>query len=313
VWLLYALTALQLAISGFFFPARNAILPDLVAPQAVGTANAIGSVTWSVMLAVGAALGGLVSGMWGIYPAFVIDALTFVLSAACIAQIKLDAVPGLDQSQSTIASAIGQYFEALAYLNRHVDTLVITLHKAALAVCFGSTFQVVQVAIASRVFVLGEGSGFSMGLMFGMLGVGAGLGPILARRIAADQNRLLRAAIVVGYLIGGAGLVVTAPLASFPAVLAGTLLCGIGNGIIWVFSTQLLLQQVPGVIRGRVFATEFALFTLMAAAGPALVGVALQSPLGITGVVWSLAVLTLLPASLWALWFALGPAERPAP
>jgi len=36
----------------------------------------------------GAALGGLVSGTWGIYPAFTIDALTFLVSALFIAQIR---------------------------------------------------------------------------------------------------------------------------------------------------------------------------------------------------------------------------------
>ena len=95
VWLLYVLTALQLGIGGFFFPTRNAILPDIVSSQELGTANALGSATWSVMLALGAAIGGIVSGAWGIYPAFIIDGLTFLLSAVFIARIKLDVEPSL--------------------------------------------------------------------------------------------------------------------------------------------------------------------------------------------------------------------------
>jgi MFS family permease len=51
VWLLYVLTAIQLGISGFFFPARSAILPDVVSSQELGAANALGSATWSIMLA----------------------------------------------------------------------------------------------------------------------------------------------------------------------------------------------------------------------------------------------------------------------
>ena len=86
VWLLYLFSVLQLGISGFFYPARSAILPDIVPQHAVGTANALTSTTWSVMLAFGAALGGLVAGTWGLKPAFLIDALTFVLSAWCVAR-----------------------------------------------------------------------------------------------------------------------------------------------------------------------------------------------------------------------------------
>ena len=38
VWLLYALTAVQLGLGGFFFPTRNAILPDIVKPEEIGAA-----------------------------------------------------------------------------------------------------------------------------------------------------------------------------------------------------------------------------------------------------------------------------------
>ena len=63
VWFLYLLTAIQLGTGGFFFPTRNAILPDLVKPEELGAANAILATTWSTMLAIGAALGGLVAGL----------------------------------------------------------------------------------------------------------------------------------------------------------------------------------------------------------------------------------------------------------
>ena len=36
VWLLYTLTALQFAVSGFFYPARNSILPELAGERRVG-------------------------------------------------------------------------------------------------------------------------------------------------------------------------------------------------------------------------------------------------------------------------------------
>jgi hypothetical protein len=68
----HTLTAIQLAISGVFFPTRNAILPDIVSRQELGAANALNSATWSVMLALGAALGGLVSGTWGMYPVMIL-------------------------------------------------------------------------------------------------------------------------------------------------------------------------------------------------------------------------------------------------
>ncbi|MGB1287953.1 MAG: MFS transporter, partial [Aggregatilineales bacterium] len=85
VWLIYVLTALQMAGQGFFVPARNSMLPDITSEQELGTANALSSSTWSVMLAFGAALGGIFSGVFGPYLAFVLDAVTFLVSALILA------------------------------------------------------------------------------------------------------------------------------------------------------------------------------------------------------------------------------------
>ena len=88
VWLLYALSALLMAISGIFFPTRTAILADIVTKRELGSANALTATTWSVMLAVGSALGGIAAGQWGIYQAFAVDGLSFLVSAALIAGVR---------------------------------------------------------------------------------------------------------------------------------------------------------------------------------------------------------------------------------
>ena len=302
IWLLYTLTAIQLALSGFFFPTRTAILPDVVLPQELGAANALSATTWSVMLALGAALGGIVSGTWGIYPAFVIDSMTFVVSATFIIQIKYDATGHLDSSEKTVSSALHEYLDGLRYLARHLNVLVIALHKAVAALFFTSGLHVIQVVIAKSLFTIGEAGGISLGLMFGIAGIGTGIGPLAARRFTGDRSRPLRVAILLGYLLSTVGLLVTAPLLNFETVLLGTLLRGIGGGILWVFSTQLLLQWVPNRFRGRVFSTEFAIFTLMSAAGASLAGVGLDSSLGISEMLWWLAGLSVIPSVLWGLW-----------
>ena len=311
VWLLYSLTAIQLGLSGFFYPARNAILPDIVPPRGIGAANALSSATWSVMLALGAALGGMVSGLWGLYPAFIIDSLTFLLSAAAIARVKLDARPGADSADKIIDTALQQYLNGLRYLRAHADILVTALNKAALALFFGSAFEVVQVAIAKDIFPLGVGGGFALGLMYGASGIGSGLGPIIARHFTGDRIRALRLTIVLGYLMASAGLLITSSLSSFTVILAGILLRGLGSGIVWVFSTQLLLQLVPGRIQGRIFSTEFAIFTLMGAVGAAMAGHTLDAAPAISDVVRRMAGLTLIPGFLWALWHLRGKFARP--
>ncbi len=303
LWLLYTLTAIQLGISGFFFPTRNAILPDLVSDRELGAANALSSTTWSVMLALGAALGGLVSGIWGINPAFVIDAMTFILSAFFIFRVNYQEAVQLEDSEKSIRRGLQQYLDGLRYLHRHVEVLMISLHKAASAL-FVSGFQVVQVIITASIFTIGEAGGISLGLMFAVAGVGTGFGPILARYFTGDRDPALRRVIILGYGLASLGLAISAPLTSFPIVLFGTFIRGAGGGIIWVFSTQLLMQLVPNQVRGRVFSTEFALFTLTSAIGAAVAGAVLDSALGVTETIGWMAALTLVPGIFW--WFWMG-------
>jgi MFS family permease len=311
VWLLYTITALQLGLSGFYFPARNAILPDIVTRSELGAANALSSATWSVMLAFGAALGGLAAGEWGVYPSFVIDALTFVLSAVLLSRVYYHHAPPLSGSR-TLSAALSQYVDGLRYLWHHTDILFVSLHKSASALLASGVFQVIQVALARDVFVLGAGGGTGLGIMFAVVGIGTGVGPIIARRFTEDRNQPLRIAIAISYVISALGFVLIAPLLSFDLTLLGLLLRGIGVGSGWVLSPQLLLPLVPDRVRGRVFATEFALLSLMNAFGALAGGWVLdQTWLSLGEVIYALALVILLPGILWSLWIMFGQRERP--
>ena len=301
VWLLYTLTAVQMALSGFFYPARTSILPDLAREGDLGAMNALSSATWSVMLALGAALGGLFSGTFGMYPAFVLDTLTFLISALLLLQIRMPAAPATLASDMTVAAAVRQYFDGLRYLREHPAVLFIAVQKAINSLWLTAGFQVLVVAISQQVFVVGEGGGIGMGLIFGLAGVGSGLGPILARKLTGDDGPTLKKAISVAYLISALGLAVTAPLVSLPLVLLGTLFRSIGGGIIWVFSTQLLLQNVPRRVHGRVFATEFMFVYLGGAFASSVYGAALDTNLTISGLIWTVTGVSAIPMALWTL------------
>jgi MFS family permease len=303
VWLLYTLTAVQLAISGVFFPTRNAILPDIVNRSELGAANALSSATWSVMLALGAALGGLVAGGWGIKPAFIIDALTFLLSAVFLSRIAYTHIPARVPGDMHPRVVLGQYFDGLRYLKDHPDILFISTHKAAFALVATGAFQVVQVRLAEQVFVIGEGGGISLGLMYAATGIGTGIGPIIARRFTGDRDKPLRVAILLSYLMTSVGLFIIFPLSTFGVTLVGTLLRSFGGGINWVFATQLLLQLVPDDVRGRVFSTEFAIFTLGSALSSAAGGWLLDATqFDLQSLTLLMAIISVVPAIPWFVW-----------
>ena len=311
VWLLYVITAIQLAFSGVFFPARNAIIPNIVSRSELGAANAISTTTWSVMLSFGAAIGGLVAGQWGIYPAFVVDSISFFFSAYFISRVQYtheaEDLSELAGASQQILAAFRQYVDGLKYLKDNKDIFAITLHKSAVSLLASGAFQVIQVTLAQQVFVIGENGSTSLGLLYAVAGIGTGVGPILARVFTGDRDRPLRNAITISYLLGAIGLALTAPLASFALVLVGTFVRMLGGGINWTFSTQLLLEWAPDKMRGRVFSSEFAMFTLANAISSAAGGWLLDSTtLGISGILWWMAGLMIVPGILWFAWTAFG-------
>ena len=305
VWLIYVLTTIQSASQGFFFPAWNSILPDITQPEELGVANALSSATWSVMLAFGAALGGIVSGIVGVYPAFIIDAMTFFLSAAIIFRMPYRSLLSRDSDQSILAG-IRQYVDGLSYLRQHIDTFTIAINKGILGLLVIGFYQVVQVTIAEQYFPIGDGGSISLGLMYVSSGIGSGIGPILGRYWARDRGRQLRLAIAIGYACCLFGFLITSTLASFYIVLAGGFLRGIGGGLVWVLGTQLLLQIVPNQVRGRVFSTEFAMYTLFSALSSGTIGILIDSSLGISGILLLGSGLLVIPILMWSLWIVFG-------
>lgn len=308
VWLIYVLTAIQMAGQGFFFPARNSILPDVTDDSELGAANALSSVTWSVMLAFGAALGGIFAGIWGVYPAFVLDALTFIVSALILSQ--LDYTPPPNLTDQSIMAGVRQYLDGLSYLRHHLDILVIAIQKMSNALFIAGAFEVLQVLLAEEYFPIGEGGGISLGIMYGVAGIGTGVGPIIARMFSKDRDLQTRYTMIFGYLVSIAGLLTIASLANFPVVLFGIFLRGFGGGVIWVMSTQLLLQLVPLDVRGRVFSTEFAFNTLGAAIGAGSIGTVLDTSITLPTLLMIMAGLVIVPFSLWTYWTFFGTREK---
>lgn len=312
-WLLFALTAVQLGISGVFFPTRTAMLPDLVSENELGAANALTATTWSVLLAVGSAIGGLVAGTLGIHAAFVIDSLTFVLSAVLILQIAYRQPETQISGEASLPAAIEEYVDGLRYLRDNLDVLVITLQKAAMSFTIaGGAANVVMVTLSEQVYVIGESGAISLGILYGVVGVGTGVGPILARKFTGDRELPMRRAIGLSYGVSIIGLLLSAQLLNFGSVLAGMFLRAFGIGAIWVFSTQLLLQKVSSNVRGRVFATDFALFTLGSATSAGIGGWALDSTgLGVEQIMLLMAGMGLIPWFTWTIyWRIRKPRER---
>ena len=296
--LIYAVIGSTVAATAFFEPARTAVIPRVTGKADLLTANALSSATWSAMLAIGAGLGGAVSALLGRDVAFLINAASFFLSAVLIARTTFDASPPESSRARNLADMTGltDLIEGARYVrsDRHVSALMLV--KAGWGMSGGVILLLT--VLGERVFPVGGSSAAGIGLLFAARGVGAGLGPILARAWLGQREDQMRRAIAPSYLLvalfflmlgwsPGIGLASTAVVGSFAA-----------GSVLWVFSTVLLQLIVPDRFRGRVFATELALLMVVSALSSLAAGWALDhwglSPFALIRIIGMLFVLPTL-------------------
>ena len=81
MWIVYPLLFFETVMVAFFEPARSAVIPNIVAEEDVIVGNTLSSATWSFDLAVGSVLGGIVAAWLGRDAVFVLNSLSFLISA----------------------------------------------------------------------------------------------------------------------------------------------------------------------------------------------------------------------------------------
>jgi predicted MFS family arabinose efflux permease len=300
---IYALLFAQESITAFFEPARAAALPQVAEPRALLAANSLSGATWSAMLAIGSAAGGLLTAGLGPRGAFVADALSFAASAVLIGSIGIPAV--VRDAEETAAHA-GDPFglhalrEGAAYLSSHRPQAAAALVKGLWGTAGGIIFLLA--IYAAEVFTpRGGESSRALGLLYAGRGVGALVGPLIFRRVWGESARSLRRSIQVGLLLAAAGY---AALTAAPSAIVAALflVCAhMGGSTCWVNSTQLLQLTVPNALQGRVFAVDLAAVTLTMALSSAVAGALIgRGVTSLRGTTFVMVGAMLAAALLWA-------------
>ncbi len=300
--LLIALVALQAFIGAFFEPARRAITPSVVAPEDLETAGALDAATWSAMLALGAALGGLTTAWLGWEAALLVDAGTYAVSV-----LFLLGVPKIQVPQ---AEGEGTLREGLRYLRSRPRVWTLVVVKMGWSVAGATTLVLTLLGegplhaardpLLHRLTVGAEdASVIGVTALFVARGVGTAFGPFIARALSKGQARRMEWLIGVSF---GWGAIFYASVGWAPTLSGAIPLVAIahlGGATAWVFSTVRLQQLVPDPLLGRVFAAELGCFTAMFAASTAFYSALSDSGVPAQDLVTWMGLGLLVPFGLW--------------
>ena len=310
--LAYLGVCLIASCSAYFDPAADAALPNFVAPEDLGRANVLLGSAWGTMMALGAALGGVVTMYGGRTAAFVIDSLSFLLSAGLIVGIRARFCETRSHEAPRV-SLLESVRETIRYTHAEPRVLALLIAKAGYGL--GAGLVTLLGLFGEKVFQRGA-QGVSTMLV--ARGVGAVLGPVLLNRLfrpTPGQGYAQCRAIAPGIALFAVGYMGLAVCPGLTLGMVAVTLAHLGAGAQWQASAYGLLTAVPDSLRGRVFAADAGLLTLSLSISSMSAGL-LADRYGVRQVAMGLAVLALLWAVLWGLatrrlWQKPAPISRP--
>jgi MFS family permease len=307
VWLVYPLLLAETTMAAFFEPARSAVIPNIASEEEVLVANTLSSATWSVTLMIGASIGGVVAAFFGRDAVFILNALSFLVSAILIRGMRFDE-PHADSAAPLRARDLVDFspvLEGIRYIRSHPMLLPTVFSKAG-ELMVGPSWVIFTVMGAREFAIHRSGMNtagaamLGMSILLGGRGLGALFGPIVSARWAGKNDNRLRQGILFGYLTICAGYTLLGTSGSVWIAAACAMLAHAGGSTVWTFSTTLLQLHTEDRFRGRVFAADLGLGSLSFAVTAYLAGKFLDAGFSAHTVAAGTGVAMLLPAALLA-------------
>ena len=297
MWMAYLFSSLLTAVSIFFTTAKTSTIPEICGTQQLMPANALAGSTTAIVQTVGGALGGIATHWLGYRTAFIINAVSFLLSAVLIYQIRFQARSGLprEKATETTPAFAREFREGMSFIWSNPIILGLLLIGMGWATGGGAA-QILFSIFAVDVYRAGDQG---IGLLYSAAGLGIVIGASLANWFFRNKS------FAVTKWVIGTSMVLTGifySIFSFTHSLWSGFfwitLSRVVMGINHIIGMTLLMNTVPANLRGRTFSTKetVVIFTMVLSMLLAGVGQHYTGPRTIALIA---GVLTFLTGAIW--------------
>lgn len=248
LWHVYATTVLKAFLTSFDQPARQAVIPSLVASEDLPNAVALNQASMTTMRIGGAPLAALLVALFDFGVTFLFVAL---FSGGAVIFTYLMRVPPPDfVGEKNLKAGVISLKEGMAYAWRDLDirgAIILTMAYFLLGMAY---LQVYAPLLATHVLGIGK-EGY--GAMISVAGIGGALGLVVIASTSPTTNRgpimLVLMALLGVFLIGFGGSTYGFPLAVTFGFIA---LVGIVQSTFNALATTVLVMSAPVDMRGRI-------------------------------------------------------------
>jgi MFS family permease len=290
LWVVYAVAFVQSCFGVFNEPAENSLLPALVGDERLVSANSLNATNNNLARLAGPALAGLVVGWFGLVGVVVVDAASYLVSAALVSLISARSAPERPEEAPPAdaggaAAAFSGVWREWAEGLRLVGTGRVLLTVFVVGAVTGLGEGVFLALFPPFVRVALGGGALELGWLMSAQAVGGVLGGLVVGAAAARLSppRLLGSGAVLFGLIDLAIFVYPSFVQSIAVGLALFVLVGVPAAGMLAGLQTLLQTSAKDHLRGRVFGALGTTQALLMLAGT-LLGGALGDAVGIVPV-----------------------------
>ena len=249
LYILYVTAFFLMGIGSMYVTARNASIPNMVPEEHLLTANALIQATDLVSLIVGASLATLVISLTSTSTAFVVDSISFVVSAGFVLAARIPRGK-LSLAASAPGSEFRKFWAGFTDGVRYIagNKYLLQLMAITTMATFGLSATVLLAAAYFKQ-LLGI-SAELLGLLQATEGLGMALGALLIGTYASWTRS--RRIVSIAMLVLGSGILIFALAPIYWLVLVGALVVGLC--VVSARTTLAAMTQalVPDIQRGRV-------------------------------------------------------------
>jgi len=252
LWALYAIVTIGAAFSSISAPAQATFIPRLVPKDQVSTAMALQRIVFQVVLILGPALAGVVTGWTGLRGCYLVDVVSFAAALWSVYRLPAmpPATPVAGEEGGQPRSKFALTLEGLAFIRR----------TPALCGAFLADVNATFFALPVSLFPAINAERFggdprTLGLFTTAIGVGGLVSAVFAGPLksARRHGEVMLACVAVW----GGAFALFAVASSLWLTLLALALAGLADTFTVVVRSTIVQEATPDEFRGRVNAADF--------------------------------------------------------
>ena len=265
IWHIYIASLLFGFVEAFFFPAYQAVIPQIVPPDMLTSANALNGLSQRIMGVIGPIVGASLVAVGGTSLTFGLDALSFFASAVCVFPILRAGLYEMPKKEDSAATEIKPRRTIKEEIKRGIADLregwnaIITIPWIWITILIFGVLNIMEGSprAVAMPFLIKDELGADVAVL-GWFGSAFSVGYVVCALWLGQYKRLRRRGLL-GYLpimVNGIMLLLFGLKSPIPVLIAAMFVYGFCFNIFGLVWNSTLQEMVPHEKLGRVYAID---------------------------------------------------------